>query len=758
MSFDIRIDYRFDSSGFFDPATADGAAARAALELAVEIWEGVLLDEFEDIPAGIAFGIDDPSAAGTERRVVLEDPIDDLLIFVGAEAQGGPLAVGGFDGVGDGGIGLGDALSARVTGDFRGQGPVTDFEPWAGTISYDPNAEWSFDLEAADPARVDFVSVSLHEIGHVLGFGTAAIFDQLGGIGTETEGQFMGVNAMRVNGGEPVPLQVGLGHVAEGFGDSQVLMDPSLTRGNRLSPSEIDLAILADIGWEIAGFETQGETPPLATEAGETIFGAILDDTLDGLGGADTVQGRDGDDALAGGAGDDTLIGGAGADTLAGGPGDDQLQGGEGDDLLLAGMGDDTLFGQEGTDTYRVSDYGGSVRITGMDLATERLEIEFSGFAIDQFALAAVEKPFGNVSRLTLPESGTQIDIFHDSQDGTPLTLDNIRVLDPAPVVEGTESADDLTGAYAAAEVIFGLGGDDTIRSDASDTYVDTIDGGAGTDLWVTDNLDGVSVDLERGRVQSMGGDADVLISIEDARGAGGGDRLVGNDLANLLDGQGGADRLVGAAGDDTLLGGSRDDTLEGGAGADLLEGGTGDDLYLADSADSVIELAGEGRDSLISEGPVVLRGAEIEVVTLTGATNVRVTGNGIATEITGNDGANVLIGGGGGDVLTGGEGADVFAFLEAELSGPAARITDLEAGDRIALDDRLFGLGTGRVEVRDVTQDQIRAAVENGRALYDGASGALSVDLDGRRAEAPQLLVTIEGGGRIDAEDLLLF
>ena len=105
------------------------------------------------------------------------------------------------------------------------------------------------------------------------------------------------------------------------------------------------------------------------------------------------------------------------------------------------------------------------------------------------------------------------------------------------------------------------------------------------------------------------------------------------------------------------------------------------------------------------------------------------------------------------------GFGPDTFAFLQSDLSDTAARIVDFETGDRIALDDRLFGLGDGAIDVRGVTQAQIRAALQNERAVYDGQTGELSIDLDGRRdGEVPTLLVTIEGGGRIEAEDLLLF
>lgn len=65
---------------------------------------------------------------------------------------------------------------------------------------------------------------------------------------------------------------------------------------------------------------------------------------------------------------------------------------------------------------------------------------------------------------------------------------------------------------------------------------------------------------------------------IENARGGGGNDVLIGNDAANELRGNGGDDELRGSAGDDTLVGGAGNDTLDGGAGNDtaVFEGAFG--------------------------------------------------------------------------------------------------------------------------------------------------------------------------------------
>ena len=186
MPFNISFDYRFDSLGFFDDPDR-----RAVLEEAATIWENLIQDEFEDVPAGTVFTIDNPSNSGTRVEVTLDTEIDDVLVFVGAENLSGALALGGFDGV----DAQGDVFDRRIDNNFRGEVP-SNFEPWAGSITYNSEAAWNFDLEGPAPGTSDFLSVTLHEIAHILGIGTSPIFRQIG-----ASGSFEGVNTMALNGG-----------------------------------------------------------------------------------------------------------------------------------------------------------------------------------------------------------------------------------------------------------------------------------------------------------------------------------------------------------------------------------------------------------------------------------------------------------------------------------------------------------------------------------------------------------------------------
>jgi Ca2+-binding RTX toxin-like protein len=177
-------------------------------------------------------------------------------------------------------------------------------------------------------------------------------------------------------------------------------------------------------------------------------------------------------------------------------------------------------------------------------------------------------------------------------------------------------------------------------------------------------------IDLRAGTFSSIGvknngltGNGNVAIAfnvtIEDAIGGSGHDKITGNDVVNDLDGK---------AGNDTIVGGLGNDTLTGGTGNDSMSGGKNDDLYFVDSTlDKVIELANEGADTVKSTVSYSFALApNVEHLELTGAGNLNGTGNASHNTILGNGGNNILDGGLGNDTLTGGAGNDTYILNAA--------------------------------------------------------------------------------------------
>lgn len=226
--------------------------------------------------------------------------------------------------------------------------------------------------------------------------------------------------------------------------------------------------------------------------------------------------------------------------------------------------------------------------------------------------------------------------------------------------VTGTTSADTLIGS-SDPELIFGLAGDDVLNGGVGR---DKMFGGEGNDTY--------TVDTPYDEVVENFGEGDDLVnaSVSYALSANverltlTGSAMIdatGNALGNILTGNSKINTLIGFEGDDTL---------DGKGGGDVMIGGLGDDIYVVDSAaDTVSELAAEGRDAVRSSIAYTL-GQNIENLFLTGSSGIAGAGNSLDNHITGNSGANTLHGflgddfidgGSGNDTLIGGMGNDVY-------------------------------------------------------------------------------------------------
>ena len=97
--------------------------------------------------------------------------------------------------------------------------------------------------------------------------------------------------------------------------------------------------------------------------------------------------------------------------------------------------------------------------------------------------------------------------------------------------------------------------------------------------------------------------------------------KIDGNLGVNKLDGGTGNDWLLGHEEEDTLIGGAGDDKLDGGAGDDTVSGGLGNDSYYGVERDDIIvELAGQGTDTVFADDTYSLFSfANVENLTLLG-------------------------------------------------------------------------------------------------------------------------------------------
>ena len=206
----------------------------------------------------------------------------------------------------------------------------------------------------------------------------------------------------------------------------------------------------------------------------------------------------------------------------------------------------------------------------------------------------------------------------------------------------------------SAANVLKGMGGDDTYHVDSRDDVVIEAAGG-GVDTVVST----VSFDARSAHVENitLAGDANA--------------NVVGNDLNNVITGNSAANFLKGMAGDDVMAGLGGNDTYE-----------------VNSRGDVVIEVAGGGVDTVLSSVSFDARTTHVENITLTGSSNANAIANDLNNTVRGNSASNVIIGGGGADVLTGGGGVDTFRYNAVSDSSFADydRIMDLGADDFIDL------------------------------------------------------------------------
>ncbi|MGH6736811.1 MAG: calcium-binding protein, partial [Methyloceanibacter sp.] len=306
-----------------------------------------------------------------------------------------------------------------------------------------------------------------------------------------------------------------------------------------------------------------------------------------------------------------------------------------------------------------------------------------------------------------------------NADDGVTEQVDLIRGLGGSDTIYGLggndriEGGDDNDTLYGGADndVLLGENGDDELIGGVGG---DQLFGGEGDDTASYENsAAGVTVNLATG--VGSGGDAegDTLSDIENLKGSGHADTLIGNDLDNILEGGGGADFLQGGLGDDTY-------GVFGGGSTIVENPGEGDDVVFAffETSGSIkvpnnvetlavigggdglkVKAVGTSADDSIQGGSIQgtvefrlsgLGGDD----TLMGGEKSDWLGGGIGNDtLDGSDGTDKLIGSRGKDSLFGGADRDFFDFNSIKDS--------VKGSNRDVIGD--FERGIDDIDLRDI-------------------------------------------------------
>ncbi|BAL25720.1 calcium-binding protein [Azoarcus sp. KH32C] len=466
----------------------------------------------------------------------------------------------------------------------------------------------------------------------------------------------------------------------------------------------------------------------------------------------DLEIGDDGDDDMHGGQGDDDMLGGGGDDHMHGGQGNDHVSGGDGDDDLSGGLGDDHLDGGHGSHDSVSFD---SAKKIVVDLSAGTAKGEGND------TLVGIEDVAGTHGSDVIVGDANANELLGDGGNDKLTGLDGDDHLvgddgndkldggDGNDILEAGRGNDHLDGGNGS-DILDGGDGNDKLSGGAGD---DDIDGGNGNDNISTG--DGLNIVL-------AGAGNDKVLGGNDADNISGGD---GNDTIMTA---GGDDLIDGGAGKDNIKAGDGNDRIDGGDGDDKMAGGAGDDTYFVSSAkDKIMEMAGEGNDTVVSSASFSLaKLANVENIELTGIANVDATGNTADNILTGNDGNNaldggagndVLIGGAGADTLTGGAGNDTFIFDNLAVGGVDTVKDFTHGSDVLALDADVFTALAGSVDLNANVAIGTAAADANDFLVFDSTTGALYYDQDGNGAGAAVQIATLTGVTTVNGSDFTI-
>ncbi|RXZ32784.1 hypothetical protein D9O50_15410 [Oxalobacteraceae bacterium CAVE-383] len=349
--------------------------------------------------------------------------------------------------------------------------------------------------------------------------------------------------------------------------------------------------------------------------------------------------------------------------------------------VLNGGAGADRMVGGLGNDTYVVDDIGDVVSETTVDVAE-----------IDTVQSSITYTLGTNLDNLTL--TGT------DVINGTGNTLNN--------VLTGNASDNVLNGG----------------------TGTDTMKGGLGNDTYIVDNIGDVVTETSTlvTEIDSVQSSVTFTLStnVENLT-------LTGTAAINGT-GNNSANTLIGNSAANTLSGGAGDDMLNGGAGADTLIGGTGNDTYIVDNTGDIVTETSTVVTEIdtVQSSITYTLGANLENLTLSGASAINGTGNALINALTGNAAANILNGGAGADTMTGGLGNDTYIVddigdIVIETSTLATEIDTVQSSVSYALSDNVENLTLTGTATANGTGNELNNTLTGNTVanVLDGGAGA---------------------------------
>lgn len=534
-----------------------------------------------------------------------------------------------------------------------------------------------------------------------------------------------------------------------------------------------------------------------------TIDGNDFNNVLDGTSSSDVINGFGGDDLLTGKGGSDELIGGLGDDTyvlsgifhsdtvteLAGGGNDTiqvlgdipasavRIQGGNAADpkalwVIADGYGSvylpDHLTSAK-VEWLKIGDNAPISLTGGLNMVGSGSAETINGSAFNDTikGQGGSDGLIGRLGNDTYIIENSGVSIIENLNEGTdtvnssislnlPINVENLLLTGELAINgTGNELNNVLTGNAAINQLSGGLG-NDTLDGKAG---ADNMSGSVGSDNYVVDNAgDIVTENLSEGTDKISSSITYILpVNVENLTLTG---TLAingtGNELNNVLIGNGAINQLTGGLGNDTL---------DGKVGADNMSGGAGSDSYVVDNVgDVVTEILNQGIDKVSSNITYTLP-LNVENLTLTGASTINGNGNGQANNLLGNSANNQLNGYGGNDildgglganVLTGGLGKDIFKFTTA---GHIDTITDfLVIDDTIQLENAVFtALATTGILAVDQFLIGTQALDSNDYLIYNNLTGALLYDADASGSGAAVQIAILATGLSLTNADFVV-